>query len=137
MSISAGELTSSDQLMMIDSLESYGRAFLSSGQFQAAFDHEDKAVGKAKAYLKPTDEEYAMPFYWRAKTEEGLDNYDAASADFSVAEETHRRAIAHLPEMKQMYSRYLATILRQHAELLDQMGKSTQAAKLREEASTL
>jgi tetratricopeptide (TPR) repeat protein len=137
MCIKAGEVTSSDQLMMTNSLEEYGQALLLSERFEEAFDQENKAVEKAKIYRKPTDEELAWPFYWRARVEESLGNYEAALADFSVAEETHRRAIANLPEMKQMYSRYLATILRQHADLLEQMGKISEASKLRDEASTL
>jgi hypothetical protein len=91
----------------------------------------------AITHLKETDQEYAMPFYWRAIAEAKLGQGEAASADLAIAEETHRRAIAHLPEMKKMYSQYLASILKQHATLLDEMGKPAEAAKLRAEASSL
>ena len=137
MSLKAGDLTSSDQLAMLDSYQSYGHALLAAGKLQEAFAAEDKAVTVAKAHLKDTDQEYAMPFYWRALVEQGLGQGDAALADFSIAEETHRRAIVHLPEMKQMYSGYLASILKQHATLLESMGKPADAAKLRAEAASL
>jgi hypothetical protein len=78
-----------------------------------------------------------MPFYWRAIAEANLGQVDAAVADFVFSEETHRKAIIHLPEMKQMYSKYLATILKTHVALLDQLGSSGDAAKLRAEAAAL
>lgn len=62
---------------------------------------------------------------------------DAALADFTIAEETHRRAIMNLPGMKKMYSKYLAEILKIHAALLDRMGRISEAAKLRAEAVSL
>ena len=137
MSLKAGDLTSSDQLAMLDSYQAYGHALLAAGNAQQALIEENKAVEVAKAHLKETDQEYAMPFYWRALAEQNLGQSDAALADFGIAEETHRRAIAHLPEMKQMYGRYLASILRQHAALLESIGKSDEAAKLRTEAASL
>ncbi len=133
----AGELSSSDQLAMIESHQSYGHALLAAGNAQDAVAEENAAVDAAKAHLKDTDQEYAMPFFWRAIAEARLGDGDAASADFTIAEETHRNAIAHLPSMKKMYSQYLAAILKQHATLLDQMGKTAEAAKLRTEASLL
>ncbi len=135
--LQAGDLTSSDQLALLDSHQSYGHALLVAGRLQDALDEEDKAVGVARTHLKETDQEYAMPFYWRAITEAKLGQGEAASADLTVAEETHRRAMAHLPEMKKMYGHYLASILKQHATLLDEMGKPEEAAKLRAEASSL
>jgi tetratricopeptide (TPR) repeat protein len=110
---------------------------LAAGRFQEALAEEDKAIAVAKSSLTDTDQEYAMPFYWRAIIEARLGQADAALADFSIAEETHRRAIKILPDMKQMYSRYLAVILKTHAALLDQMGKPRDAAQLRDEAAAL
>jgi lipopolysaccharide biosynthesis regulator YciM len=78
-----------------------------------------------------------MPFCWRAIVEARLGQVDAALADFNIAEETHRKAIHHLPEMKKNYSAYLASILKQHAALLDQLGRPADAEKLRAEAAAL
>lgn len=78
-----------------------------------------------------------MPFFWRAIAEAHLGKSDAALADFTVAEETHRKAILNLPDMKQRYSKYLAEILQVHAELLEELGKADEAAKLRAEAAAL
>ena len=62
---------------------------------------------------------------------------DAALADFQTAEETYRRAMVHLPDMEKVYGRDLASTLRTHAALLDRMGRSTDADKLRAEAAAL
>jgi TonB family protein len=137
MSLKAGDVTSSDQLAMLDSHQSYGHALLLARKPQEALAEENRAVDVAKAHLKDTDQEYAMPFYWRAMVETALGQGDAALTDLGIAEETHRNAIKHLPDMKEAYSRYLASILRQHATLLDQMGRSADAAKLRAEAASL
>jgi tetratricopeptide (TPR) repeat protein len=137
MSLKAGDTTSSDQLAMLESYQDYGRALTAAGQFQEALAAEKKAIDLAQAHLKDTDQEYAMPFYWPAFPEAHLGLLDAASADLTIAEETHRRAIAHLPEAAKMYSGYLASILKQHAALLDVMGKTAEADKLRAEAASL
>jgi TonB family protein len=136
MSLKAGDLTSSDQLAMLESYQAYGHALLAAGKLQEALATESKAVEIAKAHLKDTDQEYAMPFFWRALAEQSLGQGDAALADFDTAEEVHRKAIVHLPEMKKMYSRYLASILRQHAASLEGMGRPADAAKLRAEAAS-
>jgi len=39
--------------------------------------------------------------------------------------------------MKVMYSKYLASILNQHAAVLDQLGRAADATKLRAEAAAL
>ena len=137
MSLKAGDLTSSDQSAMLDARQSYGHALLAVGRLDEALAEENSAVEIAKAHLTDLNQEYAMPFYWRALVEAHLGRGDAASADLTIAEETHRKAIQHLPEMKQIYSRYLASILKQHAALLDQMGKHDDAEKLRTEAASL
>jgi hypothetical protein len=62
---------------------------------------------------------------------------EPALADYKIAEETHRRAITHLPDMKENYSKTLAIILRYHTQLLVIMGRSDEAAKLRAEAASL
>jgi len=48
-----------------------------------------------------------------------------------------RRAIINLPDMKEHYGSYLAAILKQHATLLDMMGRRDEATKLRAEAAAL
>jgi len=137
MSLAAGDLTSSAQLAMLESRQSYGQALLVAGRMQEALAEENKAIDLARSHLRDMDQEYAMPFYWRAMVEEDLGQDEAASSDFAIAEDTHRRAIAHLPQASGMYSQYLATILEQHAALLDTMGRPADAAKLREEAASL
>jgi TonB family protein len=137
MSYKAGDLNSSDQLGRVESFQQYGRALVLGHKAQEAMEQENMAIQEAKKCLKETDQEFAMPFYWRAIAEANLGQTDAAVADFEFCEETHRKAIIHLPEMKEMYSKYLATILKTHAALLDQLGRSSDAAKLRAEAAAL
>ena len=136
-SFTAGDLTHSDQLARTDSHELYGHALLIAGRTQEAFEQENLAIQEARKCLKETDQEYAMPFFWRAIIEGRMDQVDAALADFDIAEATHRRAMLNLPEMKDQYGKYLASILKQHAILLDELGRSAEAGKLRAEASTL
>ena len=78
-----------------------------------------------------------MPFYGRALGEEALSEWEPASADLSTAEEVHRKAILDLPDMKERYGKYLRSILKQHATLLDQLGRTGDAEKLRLEAASL
>ena len=103
MSEKAGDLTSSDQLGRLDSYQLYGHALLMAGRAQEALDQENLAISEAKKCLTDTDEEFATPFVWRAIVEANLGQGDAALADFQTAEETYRRAIAHLPNMKTIY----------------------------------
>lgn len=137
LSYKAGDLTSSDQLMMTEMHQLYGHALLEAGRFFEALNEEDKAIDEAKVCLTEKDQEYAMPFYWRAMVEVRLDENDKALSDLDIAEQTHRRAIANLPDMKKIYGNYLAGILKQHAALLEKLGRTDEASKLKAEAATL
>jgi hypothetical protein len=137
MSLKAGDLNSSTQLSRTGSYQLYGHALLLADQKQAALAQEYMAVDEARKCLTDQNQEYAMPFFWRGVVEANLGQNDAALADFTVAEQTHRRAMANLPEMKQRYGQVLAAILNQHAALLDRMGRRDEAAKLRAEAAAL
>lgn len=137
MSFKAGDLTSSDQLMRMDLHQLYGHALLMGGRAQEALEEENLAIAEARKCLTDTDEEYATPYVWRAVVEANLGRGDSALADFQTAEETYRRAIAHLPDMKKIYSQNLASTLKTHATLLDSMGRTAEAEKLRAEAAAL
>jgi len=137
MSMKAGDLTNSDQLGRLLSLQYYGHALLSAGRAREALDQENLAIAEAKKCVNDKDEEYAEPFFWRAIVEAHLGDANAALSDFQTAEETMRRAIVNLPDMKDHYGSYLGAILKQHATLLDSMGRQDEAAKLRSEAGNL
>jgi TonB family protein len=136
-SLKAGDLTNSDQLGRLESLQLFGHALLLAGRAQEALDQENLAIAEAKKCVTDKDEEYATPFFWRAIAEANLGQGDAALADFQTAEETYRRAIANLPDMKKIYGQYLASTLKTHATLLDRLGRSEDAEKLRAEAAAL
>ncbi|MGA7343151.1 MAG: energy transducer TonB [Terracidiphilus sp.] len=137
MSFKAGDLTSSDQLARTGSFQLYGHALLLADKKQAALAQEYMAVDEAHKCLTDKDQEYAMPYFWRGVVEANLGQNDQALADYAVAEATHRKAIANLPDMKQKYSQVLAAILKQHAALLEQMGRADDAAKVRAEKAAL
>ncbi len=136
-SLKAGDLTNSDQLGRLESYQLYGHALLLAGRAQEALDQENLAIEEAKKCVTDKDEEYATPFFWRAVAEANLGQGDAALADFQTAEETYRRAITNLPDMKKIYGQYLASTLKTHAAVLDMMGNHADAEKLRAEAAVL
>ena len=136
-SMEAGVTTPSDQLVRVESHQYYGHALLMAGRLEDALAEENSAVDAAKKGLTDVNQEYAMPFFWRAMVEIRLGQADAALADFTISEDTHRKAMADLPDMKDKYGQYLASILRQHAALLEQLGRTEEARKLRAEAASL
>jgi TonB family protein len=138
MSFKAGDLNSSDQLGRMLSHQYYGHALLlAGGRSGEALEQENLAIAEAKKCLTDKDQEYAMPFFWRALVEESMGQGDAALADFTIAEATHRKAILNLPDMKETYGKTLASILKYHAALLEIMNSPDEAAKLRAEAAAL
>jgi tetratricopeptide (TPR) repeat protein len=137
MSMKAGDLTPGTQLARTGSYQLYGHALLLAGKLQAALAQEYMAVDEAHKCLTDNDQEFAMPYFWRGVVEANLGQNDEALADYTVAETTHRKAIASLPGMKEQYSQTLGAILKEHAALLDKMGQSEEAAKLRAEAAAL
>jgi tetratricopeptide (TPR) repeat protein len=137
LSMKAGDLTPSTQLARTGSHQLYGHALLLANKKQAALAQEYMAVDEAHKCLTDKDQEYAMPYFWRGVVEANLGQNDAALADFATAEATHQKAIADLPPMKEKYSQTLVAILKQHAALLDKMGRADEAAKLRAEAAAL
>lgn len=137
MSMKAGDLTSSTQLSRTGSYQLYGHALLLANKKQAALAQEYMAVDEAHKCLTDKDQEFAMPYYWRGVVEANMGQNDAALTDYTVAEATHRKAIANLPDMKQRYGPVLAAILKEHAALLEKMGRADEAAKLRAEAASL
>ena len=137
MSLQAGDLTTSDQLGRLNSHQLYGHALLAAGRAADALEQESLAIQEAKKCLTSIDEEYGMPFFWRAMAEAKLGRVETALNDFETAENTHRKAIQNLPKMRKTYGKYLAMILTQHAALLDQIGRPKDAERLRTEVDSL
>ena len=133
----AGDKNPKDQVAMLQSYESYGQALLLLGRGPEALAAENKAVDLARTHLTDSDQEYAMPFYWRALVESHFHDGANASTDLGIVEDSYRKAMEKSPRMRMIYRQYLARILRQHAALLDAMGKTTDGDKLRAEATAL
>lgn len=137
MSFQAGDLTAGTQLGRLFSHQLYGHAMLMAEKPREALEQENLAVTEAVKHLTDKQIEYAEPFFWRAIVEANLEDTSSALRDFQIAEETMRRAIIDLPDMKEHYIAYLSAILKQHAALLDSMGRAADAEKLRAEAAAL
>ena len=135
--VAGGEFTDSDKLGITNAHQAYGHALLDAGKLQEALAEENTAVDEAKRCLTNTDQEYGMPFFWRAMVEAQIGTPDKALADMEIAEDSQRRAIKNLPDMKKIYSGYLASMLKRHASWLDQLGRHSEADKLRAEAASL
>lgn len=137
LSLQAGDSTSHDQVVRVESLGAYGHALLVNGKAQEALESENQAIKEAKLCLPDKDEGFAILHYWRAAANARLGDDDAAAIDFQTAEEIYRRAIAKAPEMKRAFGPYLATVLNAHAAVFDSMGRHADAEKLRAEAAAL
>jgi hypothetical protein len=137
LAVKAGDQTPPDQIALLQSYESYGQALLILGRGPDALAAENKAVDLAKAHFPDSNQEYAMPFYWRALVESHFHDGANASSDLSIVEDSYRKAMDKSPRMRPIYSQYLVRILRQHAALLDAMGKTEDGDKLRAQATKL
>jgi TonB family protein len=117
--------------------ESYGEALAFSGDLPTALIEFRKTVAVAKASLTPDEAEYAGAYYWQAFGEHASKMSDEADRDYATAEESYRKAIASLPDLKEEYTRELAHTLAYHAILKKQMGQDADADRLRSEALRL
>ncbi len=138
----AGKLegkTTAEQMALAEGHQSYGRALIDAGKFEEALEEENTAFDDARKYLKDSDQELANPIYWRAVAKLRLGKTDAALADFGIAEEIDKRAIvaAKDAETKRRYAQLLGALMRQHARLLDRLGREAEADKLRLQANAL
>jgi len=60
-----------------------------------------------------------------------------AERDYNKAEDSYRKAMVNLPDMKQVYGRYLAHTLAYHSVLAQQTGRDDQAKAMQTEALQL
>jgi TonB family protein len=117
--------------------QDYGEALAFSEQLPAALEQFHLTTEMADKYLKPTDAEYATAYYWQAFGEHSSHLLKEAERDYSIAESSYRKAIINLPDMKTIYSRYLAHTLAFHSVLMEQTGDLERMKAMREEAISL
>jgi len=117
--------------------QDYSEALAFNGQLSAALKESELVVTNAEKYLKPTDAEYASAYYWRAFVEHASEMPVEAERDYQTAEDSYRKAIIHLPEMKTPYSYSLAHTLAYHSVLANQTVRTSEAEAIRAEALTL
>jgi TonB family protein len=114
----------------------YGEALAFNKRLSEALLQFNAAVALAQKYLKPNESEYAEPFYWQAFVEHAQGSPVEGDRDYAISEESYRNAIANLPDMKVPYGRALAHVLSYHAILMDQLGRTDDAARMRADAKT-
>jgi TonB family protein len=117
--------------------QDYGEALAFTGQLPAALAQLRLTTASADKYLKPSDVEYGSAYYWQAFAEHSSHMLTEADRDYSIAEASYRKAIVSLPDMKPMYSRYLAHSLAFHSVLMEQTGDLVRMKTMREEASSI
>jgi len=117
--------------------QDFGEALAFDGQLPTALKEFELVVANAEKYLKPTDEEYASAYYWRAFAEHASKMPVEAERDYQTAEAAYRKAIIQLPDLKAPYSHYLAHTLAYHSILANQAGRTSEAEAMRTEALTL
>jgi len=117
--------------------QDYGEALAFSGDLPKALIEFHRTIEIAEKSLTPKDAEYGSAFYWQAFAEHASHMLVEAERDYNVAEDSYRKAIVNLPDMKQIYSRYLAHTLVYHSVLTKQTGHEEESAKMQEEAVQL
>lgn len=116
----------------------YGRAFAGNDQWQEALEQFLHATGVAKRYLYQWDPALGDVVFLTAATETRLKKNDDADISYSTAEKVYRDAIAKFSANKDSINNFrLAEVLARHAAVVDEMGRTQDAAKMREEAKAI
>ena len=117
--------------------QDYGEALAFSGDLPKALDQFHRTTENAEKSLTSKDAEYATAYYWQAFAEHASKMPAEAERDYSKAEDSYRKAMANLSDMKQIYGRYLAHTLAYHSILAQQTGRDDQAKAMQAEALQL
>jgi TonB family protein len=117
--------------------QDYGEALAFSGDLPKALEQFHRTTELAEKSLTSKDAEYGTAYYWQAFGEHASKMSIEAERDYSKAEDSYRKAIVNLPEMKQIYGRYLAHTLAYHSILAQQTGRDDQAKAMQTEALQL
>lgn len=117
--------------------QDYGEALAFSGDLPKALIEFHRTVEIAEKSLTSKDAEFGSAFFWQAFAEHASRMLGEAERDYSVAEDSYRKAILNLPDMKQIYGRYLAHTLVYHSVLAQQTGHDEESVKMKEEAVQL
>ena len=117
--------------------QDYGEALAFSGDLPRALGEFHKTTEVAEKSLTSKDAEYGSAYYWLAFAEHASKMQSEAERDYIKAEDSYRKAIENLPDMKQIYSRYLAHTLAYHSILALQTGHEDQARAMQAEALKL
>lgn len=117
--------------------QEYGEALAFSGDLPKALAEFQRTIEIANKSLTPTDAEYGSAYYWQAFAEHASKMFSEAERDYGIAEHSFRKAMVNLPDMKQIYGRYLSQALVYHAILRKQTGKDDTAQAMISEALQL
>jgi TonB family protein len=117
--------------------QEYGEALAFSGDLTKALAEFHRTTELAEKSLMSKDAEYGTAYYWQAFAEHASKMPVEADHDYKVAEDSYRKAMVNLPDMKQIYGRYLAHTLVYHSVLAKQTGRDDLAAKMQAEVLQL
>jgi TonB family protein len=117
--------------------QNYGEALAFSGDLPNALVEFHKTTEVAEKSLTSRDAEYGSAYYWLAFGEHASKMQSEAERDYSKAEDSYRKAMENLPDMKQIYGRYLAHTLAYHSVLAAQTGRENEAKAMQAEALKL
>jgi TonB family protein len=117
--------------------QDYGEALAFSGDLPKALVQFHQTTELAEKSLTATDAEYGTAYYWQAFGEHASKMPTEAERDYSKAEDSYRKAMINLPDMRQIYGRYLAHTLAYHSVLALQTGRENQAKAMQAEALQL
>jgi TonB family protein len=117
--------------------QNYGEALVFSGDHTKALEEFHRTTEIAEKSLTATDAEYGAAYFWQAFGEHASKMPTEAERDYSKAEDSFRKAIVNLPDMKQIYGHYLAHTLAYHSVLAQQTGREDQARAMQAEALQL
>jgi TonB family protein len=120
-----------------DAHQDYGEALAFSGDLPKALEQFHRATENAEKSLTSKDAEYGTAYYWQAFGEHASKMPIEAERDYSKAEDSYRKAMVNLPDMKQIYGRDLAHTLAYHSVLAQQTGRNDQAKAMQTEALQL
>lgn len=117
--------------------QDYGKALAFSGDLPKALVVFHKTTALAEKSLTAKDAEYGTAYYWQAFAEHASKMPSEAERDYNKAEDSYRKAMENLPDMKKVYGRYLAHTLAYHSVLALQTGREDQSKAMQAEALQL
>jgi TonB family protein len=133
------ELDPSRQLEQMEAVQQTGHALFLQRKFPEALQQYETELQIGIKTLKPYEAELAAAQYHVGNGLWGTGRLEEARLQYEKAESTYRQAAQHIESafLKNEYAKQLKRILADHAALLRQMNRSTEADALDKEAAAI